>query len=66
MSETERSPGSDVQQCPSCGSTAVVRGLVEAGKVWFVCEQCGKRWSITDRRSSKTVAYEGPDRRRLI
>jgi transcription elongation factor Elf1 len=63
MSDAERPPGPDVQQCPSCGSTAVSQALVEARKVWFVCRRCDARWSIPDRRSSAPSAYDGPERR---
>ena len=64
--DAERPSGRHVQQCPSCGSTAVRTGLVEAGKVWFVCERCGAQWSITDRRSPKVSAHDGPERRRAL
>ena len=64
MSETERPQGADVQQCPSCGSTAVQRlSIVESGRVWLVCGRCDLRWSIADRRSPPVSAYEGFERR---
>jgi transposase-like protein len=64
MSDAERPPGPDVQQCPSCASTAVLKTLIEARKVWFVCPQCNLRWSIADRRSLTAFAHDGPERRR--
>jgi hypothetical protein len=67
MSDAERPPGPDVQQCPSCGTTAVqqVSG-VENGKVWFVCGRCDLRWSITDRREPREYTYQGFERRRRL
>ena len=65
MSDAERPSGPGVQQCPSCGSTAVLKALVEAGTVWFVCRHCDLRWSIADRRSLLSIAHDGPERRRL-
>jgi hypothetical protein len=39
------------QQCPFCGTTAVLRvSVVESGKVWLFCGRCDLRWSYTDRR----------------
>jgi hypothetical protein len=64
MSDAERRTGPDVQQCPSCGSTAVLQTLVEGRKVWFVCNRCDVRWSIADRRSLIAFAHDGPERRR--
>jgi ribosomal protein L37AE/L43A len=63
----QRPPGLDVQQCPSCGSTVVQRlSIVESGRVWLVCGRCDLRWSIADRRSPRTTAYDLPERRRLF
>jgi len=60
----ERPPGFDVQQCPSCGSTAVQRlSIVETARVWLVCRRCDLRWSIADRRSPSVSAHEGLERR---
>ena len=63
MSDAGRPPGVDVQQCPSCGSTAVQRlSIVESGRVWLLCRRCDLRWSIADRRSPSVSAYEGFER----
>lgn len=67
MSDAGRPPGLDVQQCPSCGSTAVYRlSIVESGRVWLVCRRCDLRWSIADRRSPSGSEYTGFERRRLF
>jgi ribosomal protein L37AE/L43A len=65
--DDERPPGTDVQQCPSCGSTAVQRSSgVEIGRVWLVCGRCSLRWSIAERRSPTVSEYSGFERRRLF
>ena len=64
MVKGERPAGPDVQQCPSCGSTAVMSLAVEGGKVSVVCTRCGRRWTIDDRRSPRGFAHDGPDRRK--
>jgi transcription elongation factor Elf1 len=67
MSNAERPPGPNVQQCPSCGSTAVQRlSIVESGRVWLVCGRCDLRWSIGDRRSPGASDYRGFERRRPL
>jgi hypothetical protein len=56
-------PAPGVQQCPSCGSTAVLWSAVAGGTVSLVCRRCDLRWSIPDRRSQITTIYKGPERR---
>jgi ribosomal protein S27AE len=63
MAALERPAGSDVQQCPPCGSGTVLAVSLEGGRVWFVCFKCVHRWSIADRRSPSQTAYGGRDRR---
>jgi len=65
MPEEDRRPGPDVQQCPSCASTAVLRRSAEDdATVSFVCRRCDLRWSITERRAQKPARYVGLERRR--
>jgi WD40-like Beta Propeller Repeat len=74
MPEEERRPGLDVQQCPSCASTAVLRRSAEDdATVSFVCRRCNLRWSITERRApldryapNVGEADWSPDGRRLV
>ena len=64
--DAKRSPGVDVQQCPSCASTSVQRlSIVESGMVWLICRRCDLRWSIAERRLPSQFEYSGFERRRL-
>jgi hypothetical protein len=63
MPDDERPAGPDVQQCPSCGTTAVLRVSAGDGKVSFACRRCGLRWSISERRSPGRPRYTGLERR---